>query len=88
MVRPNEEKKSFKYRRICKLPTCRESFDTNREWKFFHHPDCQKKWQIYLRRAQEELIIELMLCKERVVTLELELGMKQRDQKGGDLNGE
>ena len=74
MVVSKEEKKGFKYQRTCKLPTCREPFGTNRKWQFFHHSDCQKKWQIYLKRAQEEIIIELMLCKERVAVLERELG--------------
>lgn len=70
MVVPNEEKKVFKYWRECKLPTCRESFGTNREWQFFHHSGCQKKWQKYVRRSHDELVVEVMTLKERVKRLE------------------
>lgn len=69
-------KEEFKYKRNCKLPSCLKPFETNREWQFFHHPDCQKKWQRLLRRSHEETIVELELLKEDMKKVKRKLGMK------------
>lgn len=71
-----EKQKRFKYKRRCKLPSCQKWLETNRDWQFFHHPNCQKKWQKLLRRSREEIIIELELLKEDMKKVKKKLGVK------------
>lgn len=70
------EQQTFKYKRKCKLPSCRKPFKTNRDWQEFHDPACQQKWQKLLRRSHEDVIVEMALLKEDVKKIEKELGIK------------
>jgi len=70
------KEESFKYYRDCKLPSCQKPFGTNRDWKLFHHEDCQKEWQKLLRRSHEEVIVDMALLKEDVKKIKKQLGME------------
>jgi len=73
-----EQHKIFKFKRRCRLPSCRKKFETNREWQHFHHTDCQKEWQRLLRRSHDEVIVEMMLIKEEVKKIKKEIKQFQQ----------
>lgn len=54
---------TYKHKKICRLPSCKKKFETNREWQDFCHPDHQQEWHKLLRRSHEETIVEMELLK-------------------------
>ena len=54
---------NYKYKKICRLPSCRKNFETNREWQDFCDPEHQKLYHRLLRRSHEETTVEVELLK-------------------------
>jgi len=74
-------KKKFKFKRICKLPSCAQPFGTNRHWQYFHDPECQTAWHKFLNMDSKELKVEVMALKEEVKKIKRKLGMKIKRRK-------
>jgi hypothetical protein len=66
--------KQLKYSRICKLLSCSQPFETNREWQYFHDPDCQQAWQQLMRRAKADLIMDIERCKADIKKIHKKIG--------------
>jgi len=60
----------YKHKRICRLPSCRKNFETNRDWQYFCHPDHQQEWHKLLKRSHEETIVEVELLKIKIRKIE------------------
>ncbi len=72
---PNN-RKEYKYKKICKLPSCREEFETNLEWQNFCEPEHQKEyWKLY-RGTEADIRKELNELKKDQKIMKEKLGIK------------
>jgi len=71
-----ESPKEYKYKKICKLPSCMKNFETNLEWQNFCKTDHQKEyWHLY-RRSEKDIRKELSELKKDQKIMKEKLGMK------------
>lgn len=64
---------TYKHKKICRLPSCKKEFQTNRDWQDFCEPEHQKEFHRLLQRSHEGTIVELELLKVRVLDIEKNL---------------
>ena len=71
-----ESQKVYKYKKICKLPSCRKEFETNREWQNFCETSHQEEyWKLY-RRSETDIRKELSELKKEQEKMKEKLGIK------------
>lgn len=71
-----EFQKEYKHKKICKLPSCRKEFETNREWQNFCETAHQEEyWKLY-RGTEADIRKELSELKKDQKIMKEKLGMK------------